>query len=664
MNIAEIRKNYPAYGDLTDDALARALHRKNYSDMSFEDFSERIGHNPYSIGDTVRSAAQGLTFGFGDEIEAGVKSAFGDNTYEEEVDAIRKRMGEYSQDNPWEAGISEVVGSAPLMLIPGVGWAKNASTASKLGKLAGEGAGYGAAYGAGTSEANPLDAPVDFITDVGTGAGVGAVASPVGYGIGKKIGDAITPDKMPINKLKHEQNYNIDPSLADISPTLGKVSGVLDETTGGLSASKGRAGRDESTSKERLDNLGSLKSAEEVGDFFINNHKNWLKGNEKDFEEAYGFFNKKIGADTEPADTSSTVKMLEGSRKSLSAMADVLTPTSYKKIEKVLKGEKPMELKAMIEFRSDVGHGIKSEKLGSDDVRQGKLKNLYSALTEDIDATVKRLAGKDGYDDYVALNDRYKEFLDVQNDVRDLYNKRGKTVKGSEFVEAVRLAYQKAPERLRPYWESLFEHTPNYRANKEALDDAGESLIRQFAFKGKDIDPIHFAERYGIADRKKADVVTEKPHIYLSDTLDEIERSLTNQALYKDYVNSPVSDFISSPERAREVIGAVKTAQRASDSADKASMVGHGLSSGLPAIVDVGSVVGGSLPIATVISLVSTYGINRALNSPRVGKQVLKAVDALAKLPPEMLSPEQAQLLYIITAQQMVGNQAQEVNNE
>lgn len=41
--IAEVRQKYPQYEDLSDEQLATALHKKFYSDLSFDDFSKRIG---------------------------------------------------------------------------------------------------------------------------------------------------------------------------------------------------------------------------------------------------------------------------------------------------------------------------------------------------------------------------------------------------------------------------------------------------------------------------------------------------------------------------------------------------------------------------------------------------------------------------------------------
>jgi len=44
--IAEVRKQYPQYQDLSDDQLAGALHKKFYSDMPAEEFRAKIGLKP------------------------------------------------------------------------------------------------------------------------------------------------------------------------------------------------------------------------------------------------------------------------------------------------------------------------------------------------------------------------------------------------------------------------------------------------------------------------------------------------------------------------------------------------------------------------------------------------------------------------------------------
>lgn len=44
MNIAELRKQYPQYNDMSDEQLAKSFHAKFYSDMPFDDFAGKIGY--------------------------------------------------------------------------------------------------------------------------------------------------------------------------------------------------------------------------------------------------------------------------------------------------------------------------------------------------------------------------------------------------------------------------------------------------------------------------------------------------------------------------------------------------------------------------------------------------------------------------------------------
>ena len=46
LQLADIRKKYPQYDDLSDEQLAKGLHTKHYSDLDFDDFSKRIGYSP------------------------------------------------------------------------------------------------------------------------------------------------------------------------------------------------------------------------------------------------------------------------------------------------------------------------------------------------------------------------------------------------------------------------------------------------------------------------------------------------------------------------------------------------------------------------------------------------------------------------------------------
>ena len=94
-------------------------------------------------GNLARAIGQGVTFGFGDELEAGVRSLVGDRSYDEEVADIRKSISEFRETNPVAAYGSEFVGSIPTGVgLAGLALRGGLKGAAKIGAL--EGSIYGA----------------------------------------------------------------------------------------------------------------------------------------------------------------------------------------------------------------------------------------------------------------------------------------------------------------------------------------------------------------------------------------------------------------------------------------------------------------------------------------------------------------------------------------
>ena len=131
--------------------------------------SEAVDYNKNT--ERLRTAAQGLTLGFGDEIEAGVRSIGSDDSYETIRDRIRGRLNQYSKDNPAEALGIEMASS---LVIPG-GVARTAAVKGgkmALGKVAGYNASLGAGYGAGMSEGESAS---EIAADAALGGAIGGI---------------------------------------------------------------------------------------------------------------------------------------------------------------------------------------------------------------------------------------------------------------------------------------------------------------------------------------------------------------------------------------------------------------------------------------------------------------------------------------------------------
>lgn len=74
-NIADIRKQYPQYNDLSDQQLADSLHQKFYSDMPKDEFSRKIGlPTELKKGETVTGTAP-VKMGAGEKFVTGLEDA-------------------------------------------------------------------------------------------------------------------------------------------------------------------------------------------------------------------------------------------------------------------------------------------------------------------------------------------------------------------------------------------------------------------------------------------------------------------------------------------------------------------------------------------------------------------------------------------------------------
>lgn len=123
----------------------------------------------------LRTAGQGLTFGFGDEIEAGIRAPFSDKSYDEIVLGIRGGLEDYQKARPMEALAYEVGGAAIPALFPG--------GQGSLLRAGARAALEGAAYGMGTGEGGITDR----LSNVPASAMGGAAGGAVGYGGAKAL---------------------------------------------------------------------------------------------------------------------------------------------------------------------------------------------------------------------------------------------------------------------------------------------------------------------------------------------------------------------------------------------------------------------------------------------------------------------------------------------
>lgn len=135
-----------------------------------------------------RTLAQGVSFGFSDEIEAAVKSlvpeSMGGRDYEVIRDELRRKLRDYQDQNPGEAISLEMAGAflpSVLMSMSGVGAPAAGANLARIAKVA---AGESALTAIGSSEADMFSG--QGVQDVGLGTAIGtAVGTAAEVGMGK-----------------------------------------------------------------------------------------------------------------------------------------------------------------------------------------------------------------------------------------------------------------------------------------------------------------------------------------------------------------------------------------------------------------------------------------------------------------------------------------------
>jgi len=190
------------FQDVIDNAMTLYKNTRNTADLqqflgnyglTIEDarpaFRLRSKGIELTDAESGRAFAQGVTFGFADEIEGAFDAMTSDASYEDARDALRAANKFYAEENPWKANLAEMAGG---LVTGGAGLAR---TAAKQGVKAGvkalakEGATRGAIeggiYGVGASDADNVgDMLGDAVVDatIGTVVGGALPASVAGYG--------------------------------------------------------------------------------------------------------------------------------------------------------------------------------------------------------------------------------------------------------------------------------------------------------------------------------------------------------------------------------------------------------------------------------------------------------------------------------------------------
>ena len=402
------------------------------------------------LGAIARGTAQGLSFGFADEITAAAESAFG-RDYEEALKETRDIYKLAEKERPGAYRTAEIGSGLASVFIPGIGAVTGGKAALAGGKLlksliqakrgaeltgkgarAAEAVGTGIAGGAfgsiGASEADVLSKQTlgsvgQLAADVGTGAVVGGLAggavqkvvdSETAQKIGKAIGDSkITKSAAELrdriisggkDKLEEVQKFIKNPEKIE------EVELVL------------RKGVDKRIN-DQMDALDKLKKEKGAEDSVINEQNELFKLEEQKLSQEIADVRRKEGINIS-AEEQAVKEQTSGLNKELRDIKDSLADLSPKIDD------------AQTSIKNQVTSLSKTlDKQSADSVR-----NLYNTQLNQIDALSKQR------DDFVetalskvkADENDAQQLQDAVLDMYSLYKDDFNTAIKPEFVKIMK----------------------------------------------------------------------------------------------------------------------------------------------------------------------------------------------------------------------------------
>lgn len=173
--------------------------------------------------------AQGMTFGFADELTAGIEAMMTDKSYDEALANRRQLYGEAREDHPGTMLSGEIAGGVAIPV--GAGAIKGGTLAARMGAGAKAGAAGGSLAGFGSAEGNVIERLPAAATGAVLGGAVGG-ALPVVPAMGRFAADVTgvrpkTP-RMPLPDGQ-ELRYTGPASIDDIRGTLRSTQERADD---------------------------------------------------------------------------------------------------------------------------------------------------------------------------------------------------------------------------------------------------------------------------------------------------------------------------------------------------------------------------------------------------------------------------------------------------
>lgn len=229
------------FKDLTREQQQRLINRVAADRKAVDSKNKKNSDDGYFTNLARTALGQGALLGFGDEIEAGLRTGFGLlGDYDKTVGDVRSNVKDFAKENPMTALAAEIGGG---LITGGVGGARAAGTAvgrkvlekaGTTGLAAGIGAAEGAIAGVGAGE-DAASRTVGGLVGAGAGGVLGAAApaaiSAVKTGVNRVrsgVSDKAARETADIKALQALEEANTTPEKVLEGLEETRASGVTD----------------------------------------------------------------------------------------------------------------------------------------------------------------------------------------------------------------------------------------------------------------------------------------------------------------------------------------------------------------------------------------------------------------------------------------------------
>jgi hypothetical protein len=184
------------YSDIIDPNTLGSDRRKKEEEEKADQY--KTLHSLEFAKDAARTALQGATFGWGDEIIGKVRSKIEGRPYEEVREEEREALRRFKRQTGPAAGAMEIAGGIAVPLGPLAKVFQGSSTIGSMAKAVPLGYGVGAVSGAGSSES---DKPGAMRTAAHEGGVMGSMIAPVIPLAGRVIGGSLRRSEDAMQQL-------------------------------------------------------------------------------------------------------------------------------------------------------------------------------------------------------------------------------------------------------------------------------------------------------------------------------------------------------------------------------------------------------------------------------------------------------------------------------